>query len=122
MSYLMKSRLSSFFAIYNNCGATPATREARKVLFYKTFRASFTLTASLYVCTQYDRPSGGTRCTRSPGTVLAGMPFMVAVDTINHHLEIIIENLLRSGADTHIEHNSAKFLKIILYGREKALI
>lgn len=85
----MKSRLSSFFSVYNNCGATPATREARKVLFYKAFRASFTLVASLYVCAQYDRPSGGTRCTRSLGAVLAGMPFMATVETINHHLEIL---------------------------------
>lgn len=46
MSYLMKNRLSSFFSAYNNCAATPAMRKARKVLFYKAFRASFTLVAS----------------------------------------------------------------------------
>lgn len=36
--------------------------------------------------------------------------------------KIFIENLLRSGDNRHTEHNSAKFLKIILYGRKKALI
>ena len=78
----MPAYLPETLTVYNNRDATPATYEARKALWNKAFRASFTLA-------ELDRPGGGTRCTRSPGTVLAGMPFMATVETINHHLEIL---------------------------------
>lgn len=111
----MATYIPKIIAIYNKHKATQVTHEARKACPHQAFRASFTLA-------ELDRPSGGTRCTRSPGAVLAGMPFMATVETINHHCEIIIENLLRSGDNRHTEHNSAKFPKIILYGRKKAPI
>lgn len=39
----MNAYLPKILTTYNNRGATPGTHEARKTLFRKAFRASFTL-------------------------------------------------------------------------------
>ena len=45
----MAAYLPEIFAIYNKRAATQVTHEARKALFHKAFRASFTLAAALYI-------------------------------------------------------------------------